>query len=456
MRVKDIQEVFSWGPIPGQYFYASDFTHAFQEFEKRYPGMGWGDAIYIFNEGRMVYISDAKELSARGRKVFLHFMLDENERKNVHRRWEKAKKNLFAFHDTISQLDSMNDKEFSAMLREHQELLIEFWVAVFPPELGNYGSIEYLQEKLEPYIPEERMPEVLEVLTTPEEPSFYQEEEIALAETEDIAMHTREYAWLKNSYSGIMTLTEEFFSGRKQEIDPDVREHLHSKIADVRRRKKEIAKQYGLSDEIMRISDAICLGIIWQDRRKKDVLMDLAMKDKERIEAAHRLGISPQNLLFYDLYEIADAFDGKPLQPEERRRILGLDLTDKITIMDTQHALDEWESFHAAGANEREICGTPASRGIASGRIRVLLDPHDAFEEGDVLVAPMTSPEYVFAMRCACAIVTDTGGLTSHAAIVSRELGKPCIVGTRVATRALKNGDLVEVDAERGIVRRIE
>jgi pyruvate,water dikinase len=64
----------------------------------------------------------------------------------------------------------------------------------------------------------------------------------------------------------------------------------------------------------------------------------------------------------------------------------------------------------------------------------------------------MTSPEYVFVMKKASAVLTDTGGLTSHAAIVSRELGVLCIVGTKVATHVLKDGDMVEVDAEKGMV----
>ena len=59
-------------------------------------------------------------------------------------------------------------------------------------------------------------------------------------------------------------------------------------------------------------------------------------------------------------------------------------------------------------------------------------------------------------MKKAIAIVTDTGGITSHAAIVSRELGKPCIAGTKIATKVFKDGDLIEVDANKGIVKKVE
>ena len=71
----------------------------------------------------------------------------------------------------------------------------------------------------------------------------------------------------------------------------------------------------------------------------------------------------------------------------------------------------------------------------------------------EILVAPMTSPEYILAMRKASAIVTDTGGMTCHAAIVSRELGIPCIVGTKIATKVFKDGMKIEVDTKNGIVK---
>jgi pyruvate,water dikinase len=86
--------------------------------------------------------------------------------------------------------------------------------------------------------------------------------------------------------------------------------------------------------------------------------------------------------------------------------------------------------------------------------VRVLTATTQAaqLQPGEVLVAPMTSPDWVPIMRRASAIVTDAGGMTSHAAIVSRELGIPCVVGTRVATRTLRDGMLVTVNGKEGVV----
>ncbi|MFA5184745.1 MAG: PEP-utilizing enzyme, partial [Patescibacteria group bacterium] len=73
--------------------------------------------------------------------------------------------------------------------------------------------------------------------------------------------------------------------------------------------------------------------------------------------------------------------------------------------------------------------------------------------KGDVLVATMTQPNIISIINKASAIITDQGGIISHAAIISREMKIPCIVGAKVATQVLRNGDLVEVDANKGMVR---
>jgi pyruvate,water dikinase len=103
---------------------------------------------------------------------------------------------------------------------------------------------------------------------------------------------------------------------------------------------------------------------------------------------------------------------------------------------------------------EKILEGLAASPGLASGKVKIVkaLDHLEKVLEGDILVTPMTSPDMVPAMRRAAAIVTDEGGLTSHAAIVSRELGVPAVVGTKEATLKLKDDMVVTVDGEKGLV----
>ncbi|HXY75003.1 MAG TPA: phosphoenolpyruvate synthase, partial [Dehalococcoidales bacterium] len=100
------------------------------------------------------------------------------------------------------------------------------------------------------------------------------------------------------------------------------------------------------------------------------------------------------------------------------------------------------------------LIGSAASPGIATGKVKIVPDPSfiDKVLKGDVLVAEMTTPDFVPAMKRAAAIVTDRGGRTAHAAIVSRELGIPCVVGTEKAMSTLKDGQIITVDGSNGKV----
>lgn len=98
--------------------------------------------------------------------------------------------------------------------------------------------------------------------------------------------------------------------------------------------------------------------------------------------------------------------------------------------------------------------GIPASSGVVEGIVKIVKGIKDIskFKEGDILVAEITEPSMVIMMNKAGAIVTDKGGLTSHPAIISRELGIPCVVATRNATKLLKDGVKIRVDGTRGEV----
>ena len=102
-----------------------------------------------------------------------------------------------------------------------------------------------------------------------------------------------------------------------------------------------------------------------------------------------------------------------------------------------------------------KVKGLVARPGLAVGKVVIVRTYHDIKRvgEGDILIANTTHPNYLSAMKKASAFVTNEGGIICHAAIVAREMGKPCIVGTRVATKVFRDGDRVAVDADRGIVR---
>ncbi len=130
--------------------------------------------------------------------------------------------------------------------------------------------------------------------------------------------------------------------------------------------------------------------------------------------------------------------------------------TRPVTALGTKKKAEETgkEGEKIQAAESPVLNGIGASPGIGTGHVKILKSPKeiDRVKEGDVLVAEMTSPDYVPAMKRAAAIITDKGGRTSHAAIVSRELGVPCVVGTVEATKKLKDDYLVSVDGTNGTI----
>ena len=128
----------------------------------------------------------------------------------------------------------------------------------------------------------------------------------------------------------------------------------------------------------------------------------------------------------------------------------------KYVLLEGKEATD----FIAEAMKKEEIIadtlkGTPASRGKVQGKVHIILDAKkiDEMQQGEILVTAMTSPDYTAGMKKAAGIITDEGGLTCHAAIVSRELGIPCVISTKNATHILKTGDTVELDADNGVVK---
>ncbi len=129
----------------------------------------------------------------------------------------------------------------------------------------------------------------------------------------------------------------------------------------------------------------------------------------------------------------------------------------KITLLEGEEAKKFLKQFNIIKENLTDIKtlqGDTATSGRAKGKVKIVNFTEDmkGMQKGNILVSTATSPDLVPALKQAAAIVTDTGGITSHAAIISRELGIPCIVGTKIATKVLQDGDLVDVDATHGKV----
>lgn len=171
-----------------------------------------------------------------------------------------------------------------------------------------------------------------------------------------------------------------------------------------------------------------------QDKRK--------LTDKQVLEVA-RIGKKLQAHYFFP-QDIEWAIENGKFYAIQTRPI--------TTIQTTQDKVSQKSAVAAPVHGKLILTGESASPGVATGIVNVLKSAKDIarVKRGDILVTDMTTPDFVPAMKKAVAIVTNKGGQTSHAAIVSRELGVPAIVGTKTATSTLKQGRVITVDATEG------
>lgn len=178
-------------------------------------------------------------------------------------------------------------------------------------------------------------------------------------------------------------------------------------------------------------------------------------------ELARRTKLSLDDILFLTTEEIQDILFGKSTlsRKEMKRRatssvFYGADgVINVITDPDELNKIDKI----LTDAHTTELKGLGVNPGKVIAPVSIVLSNRDfkSFKSGNVMVASATRPDYLPLMKKAAAVVTNEGGMLSHAAIVSREFGIPCVVGTKNATQIFENGDMVEVDADKGTVRKI-
>ena len=182
-------------------------------------------------------------------------------------------------------------------------------------------------------------------------------------------------------------------------------------------------------------------------------------------EIAKRSNFNSDWIMEVSIPEVLDALEGKPLPSDEemQRRFKNYAMVVRnaeTTLITNPEEIKKLEKeYYVDTDSVEELQGKMACLGkVIKGKAKVCLDKEviNKVKSGDILIAQFTTPDFVPAMERAAAIVADQGGLSSHAAIVSRELGVPCVIATKNATRVIKDNDLLEVDAQRGIVKILE
>jgi len=278
---------------------------------------------------------------------------------------------------------------------------------------------------------------------------------------EELVKHSMKYFWIDNNYRRAVVLGPFDFI-RKMKDESLSFEHPKDELEEIKKIKEEAEskrKKYGgmLGDEEKTMAYLLSRGAEFQDERKKCNLIGDHIIQKFADEISRRSGITKELVANAKFDEIFGLLDGSITAEElEKRGKEFHTMYYKNEGNKTEIGFKKGRMHEIKEVKKPEMfTGTPASMGIAKGKVRLILSDHDfkKMGKGNILVSGMTRPDFVPVMKKAAAIVTDEGGLTCHAAVVSRELGVPCVVGTRIATAVLEDGDLIEVDGKKGTVK---
>ena len=218
---------------------------------------------------------------------------------------------------------------------------------------------------------------------------------------------------------------------------------------------------YGLPLEIRTLLKITDDFNYWQDERKKGTFWATHYLSIFLTEISKRTGYSLEELKYVMPEEMGKVMAKKIKRTELRKRIgycMIIFVENKYDIITDKKLIRELDLIGTGkGSGDTELQGFSASLGHVTGKVKITrsVEEISKVQKGDVLVAVMTRPDYLPAMQKAAALVTDEGGITCHAAIVAREMKKPCVIGTKIGTQVFKDGDTVEVDANKGVVRKI-
>jgi len=404
--------------------------------------------FYVESEGLKKFINLSAEKLLTDKKL-----LEECKEKTI-----ETSQNIRTFAEkSISKINKLSNPEIITLLKEIRELQLECVIygtlVAFADVFGGISNkiTEILTKRKKLKYPTNIYSKVLCLLEKTLTQKAY--EDIASSKLSEYKL-LEKYFWLDQGYIG-RGLTKNKLSEIKE----------HKIIPEKLPQKEELLKELQLTEAEERIFEVsrelVLIKSLRADSRQYLNVVINKIIDKLSTE------LNVDSNLLEALYtgELCEVLKGnknilKNLEQKQSHSLFiwNYDYNYKILFGGEVDAFLKERILKENLEQGDKIKGQVASPGKVRGKVKLVFGPQHIMKvsEGDILVSTATSPQLLPAMKKAGAFVTDVGGITSHAAIVSRELNKPCIVGTKVATQLLHDNDLIEVDADKGYIHIIK
>lgn len=396
-------DLFYWGPSRAKPMYMSDFIAAVEQFfvmmahDKTLPNPP--KTVVLFDGSKMVWLNNAKLFADFTEQTF-----------QAYEKLDRIKQDISDWTDSADQLNKLHDSELSGKL-------VEAWVHTEFAEFALYGAETSLIKRLSRFDAQTRQ-EIWGAFTVPDTQTFLAHIDNELIANQDPAAMAKKYPWIQDGYDGLGKGVTQYFEDRLKVVGNEIPKNQDNAL----RREELIAKLKLTDQEVSSLTLARKL-IEFMDDRKAWMMQ------------TRRLITQPLGAIDYGWF----FNEGTP------------------SVINQDDAQELWQRYVEFKASTSTVVGVVASNGgrhFINGEVVVVSSPVDIVEKDKILVVPSTSPSYVPLMRNAKALITDHGGMMSHAAIVAREFNLPCIVGTKQATKVLQSGDKVVLDLVRGEVSK--
>lgn len=395
------EELFYWGPIRATPLYMSDFMAAEEQFFggiSKDPTMpDPPKSLVLFYDHKMVWLSNAQAFTD-----FVEAAFEAYEKR------DKFNEDLHSWRESVKSLD-----ETGGDAKE----LVSAWTYTLFAEFALYGAESVLAKRLERFDAETRQA-IWGAFTLSDKPTFMTRIDKELQTTDNPQELAVKYSWIEDGYEGVTDNAKQYFEKRLKLLGENT-----DGIAAIRKDRTTLTRDLKLTAE-----EVNALNLARKIAEMLDERKEWMMRMRRNVK------VSANKIEHGWLYE-----NGKVILVDEN---------------DTKELWNRYVDFKASSSAVSGIVASNGGRHFISGEVVVVSKPTESVAENKILVVPSTSPSYVPLMRKAKALVTDHGGMMSHAAIVAREFNLPCIVGTRQATKVLKNDDKVVLDLVKGEVSR--
>lgn len=357
------------------------------------------------------------------------------------------------------------------------------WILETPNTVVSNYLMNYLAQRKLAFKAQTSHTEAFQVLIATTNPSLWTLERMDVAKVallpdtakraQVLARHAKKYEWLEYGLQGKfldLSYFEKELGKILEECPEKVLKTIQEEFALLKQKQSLIEKEYKIDKTFRHIFAVVRDSNYSRLYSKYSQFFGYYAMEKLYREISLRGGLSLEQVRFLGHEDfrkvLLDKKDFKKITPERMKHSLHISYGKGKTVYYYGRKADEISKKIKLAHNiqldlsssVKTLEGQSAYNGKIQGRVKVIntVSELGKIHEGNILVSHMTNPDIVPAMKMARAIVTDLGGITCHAAIVARELKKPCIIGTKITTKVLKDGDLVEVNADVGTVTVIE